>query len=54
VFMVKEAINRAPETTLAEGVRYERRLFHAAFASEDQNEGMEAFAEKRSPRFKNR
>ncbi len=52
--MVKEAVNRAYETTLAEGIRFERRLFHAAFATEDQKEGMAAFAEKRKPAFKNR
>jgi enoyl-CoA hydratase len=52
--MVKEAVNRAYETTLAEGIRFERRLFHAAFATEDQKEGMAAFVEKRQPAFKNR
>ena len=52
--MVKEAINRAYETTLEEGVRVERRLFHATFATEDQKEGMAAFAEKRQPSFKDR
>jgi enoyl-CoA hydratase len=52
--MVKEAVNRAYETTLAEGIRFERRLFHAAFATEDQKEGMTAFAEKRQPAFKHR
>jgi enoyl-CoA hydratase/carnithine racemase len=50
----KEAVNRAYETALAEGVRFERRLFHALFATEDQKEGMEAFAEKRQPQFKDR
>ncbi len=54
VYMVKEAVNRALETTLAEGVRFERRLFHAAFSTEDQKEGMEAFAGRRKPRFNNR
>jgi enoyl-CoA hydratase len=54
VMMTKEAINRAYETTLAEGVRFERRVFHAIFATEDQKEGMAAFAEKRKPAFKNR
>lgn len=54
VYMAKEAVNRALETTLAEGLRYERRLFHAAFGTEDQKEGMAAFVEKRKPRFKNR
>ncbi|CAG2159650.1 MULTISPECIES: enoyl-CoA hydratase [Cupriavidus] len=54
VMMIKESINAAYETTLAEGVRFERRLFHATFASEDQKEGMAAFVEKRSPDFKHR
>jgi len=54
VLMAKEAVNRAFETTLAEGVRFERRLFHSLFATEDQKEGMAAFVEKRKPRFKNR
>jgi enoyl-CoA hydratase len=54
VLIAKEAINRAYETTLAEGVRFERRVFHSLFATEDQKEGMAAFAEKRKPRFKNR
>ena len=54
VMMAKEAVNRAYETTLAEGVRFERRLFHAAFATEDQKEGMAAFMEKRQPHFKHR
>lgn len=52
--MVKEAVNRAYETTLTEGVRFERRLFHSAFATEDQEEGMAAFTEKRKPDWKNR
>jgi enoyl-CoA hydratase len=52
--MVKEAVNRAFETTLAEGVRFERRLFHSTFATEDQKEGMAAFVAKRNPAFKNR
>jgi enoyl-CoA hydratase len=50
----KEAINRAFETSLAEGIRFERRIFHSLFATEDQKEGMAAFVEKRSPNFKNR
>ena len=50
----KEAVNRAYETTLAEGVRFERRLFHATFALDDRREGMAAFAEKRKPEWKHR
>ena len=52
--MTKESVNRAYETTLSEGVRFERRLFHSMFATEDQTEGMAAFVEKRKPAFKNR
>jgi enoyl-CoA hydratase len=52
--MVKESVNRAYETSLAEGVRFERRLFHATFATEDRKEGMAAFVEKRKPAFRNR
>ncbi|QFG20213.1 enoyl-CoA hydratase [Actinomadura sp. WMMB 499] len=52
--MAKEAVNRAFETTLAEGVRFERRLFHATFATADQKEGMAAFTEKRAPSFTHR
>jgi enoyl-CoA hydratase len=52
--MAKDAVNRAFETTLAEGVKAERRIFHATFALEDQKEGMAAFIEKRPPDFKNR
>ena len=52
--MVKELVNRAYETSLAEGVRFERRVFHATFATEDRKEGMAAFIEKRKPRFRNR
>jgi enoyl-CoA hydratase len=52
--LVKEAVNRAFETSLAEGVRFERRLFHSTFATEDQKEGMAAFIGKRKPAFKNR
>ena len=52
--MVKEAVNRTYETTLAEGVRFERRLFHSTFATEDQKEGMAAFIDKRKPSFRNR
>lgn len=54
VMMTKEAVNRAYETTLGEGLRFERRLFHSLFAFEDQKEGMAAFAEKRKPNFTNR
>ena len=54
VYLAKEAVNRAFETTLAEGVRFERRIFHSTFATEDQKEGMAAFIEKRQPDFKNR
>nr|WP_150776983.1 enoyl-CoA hydratase [Pseudomonas fluorescens]VVN12804.1 putative enoyl-CoA hydratase echA8 [Pseudomonas fluorescens] len=52
--MVKESVNRAFEVNLAEGVRFERRVFHAAFATEDQKEGMAAFIAKREAQFKNR
>jgi enoyl-CoA hydratase len=54
VMMAKESVNRAFESTLHEGVRFERRLFHSAFATQDQKEGMNAFAEKRKPSFENR
>ena len=50
--MTKEMVNRAYETTLAEGVRFERRLFHSMFATKDKTEGMAAFVEKRKPEFK--
>ena len=53
VMMAKESVNRAYESTLSEGVRFERRLFHSTFATEDQKEGMAAFVEKRQPNFKN-
>ena len=52
--MVKECVDRAFETTLAEGILFERRVFHGVFASEDQKEGMTAFVEKRQPSFKNK
>jgi enoyl-CoA hydratase len=51
---VKEAVNRAEETSLAEGMRFERRLFHALFSTEDQAEGMSAFLEKREAQFRDR
>jgi enoyl-CoA hydratase len=54
VMLAKEAVNRAFETTLAEGVRFERRVFHSLFATEDQKEGMAAFVEKRPAKFKNK
>lgn len=54
VLAAKESVERAYESTLAEGIRFERRLFHALFSTEDQKEGMAAFAEKRQPNFKNR
>jgi enoyl-CoA hydratase len=52
--MTKETVNRAYETTLAEGIRFERRLFHSMFATDDQKEGMAAFGEKRKPAFTDR
>jgi len=54
VALAKESVNRAFETTLAEGIRFERRLFHSTFATEDQKEGMAAFVEKRKPSWKHR
>ena len=54
VMMAKEAVNRAYETTLSEGILFERRLFHSTFATEDQKEGMTAFAEKRTPKWSQR
>jgi enoyl-CoA hydratase len=54
VMMAKECVNRAFEGTLADGVRYERRLFHSLFATEDQKEGMDAFVNKRKPQFRHR
>ncbi|MBA3447938.1 MAG: enoyl-CoA hydratase [Pseudaminobacter sp.] len=54
VMMAKEAVNRSYETTLAEGLRFERRLFHSMFALDDQKEGMAAFLEKRTANFRNR
>ncbi|NJM82039.1 MAG: enoyl-CoA hydratase [Tabrizicola sp.] len=52
--VVKEAVNRAPETTLQEGLLFERRMFYALFATEDQKEGMAAFLEKRQPQFRDK
>jgi enoyl-CoA hydratase len=54
VLAAKEAVNRAFETSLAEGVRFERRVFHSLFATADQKEGMAAFIAKRPPKFENR
>ncbi|HSH08087.1 MAG TPA: enoyl-CoA hydratase [Burkholderiales bacterium] len=54
VMMIKETVNRAYETTLSEGVHYERRIFHSMFSLDDQKEGMAAFVEKRKPEFKHR
>jgi enoyl-CoA hydratase len=54
LYAAKESVNRAYETTLAEGVRFERRVFHSLFATEDQKEGMRAFVEKRPAAFRNR
>lgn len=54
VLIAKEAVNQAFETGLAEGLKFERRVFHATFATEDQKEGMAAFVEKRPPGFKHR
>jgi len=53
VMMAKEAVNRSYETTLSEGLRFERRVFHSMFALEDQKEGMAAFSEKRPAAFRN-
>ena len=54
VMMAKEAVNRSYETTLSEGLRFERRVFHSMFALDDQSEGMTAFVEKRTPNFRHR
>jgi enoyl-CoA hydratase len=54
VMMAKESVNRAFEGTLADGIMFERRMFHALFATEDQKEGMDAFVNKRKPAFKQR
>ena len=53
-YMVKESVNRSYETTMAEGILFERRTFHAAFATEDQKEGMAAFAEKRKANWQHK
>lgn len=52
VLMIKDAVNRAYESSLTDGIQYERRLFHSTFATEDQKEGMKAFMEKRQPNFR--
>lgn len=54
VMMAKEAVERSYETTLSEGLRFERRLFHSTFALEDQKEGMRAFVDKRKAAWKHR
>ncbi|MCK5575205.1 MAG: enoyl-CoA hydratase [Sphingomonadales bacterium] len=54
VMIAKEAVDRSYETTLSEGIRFERRVFHSLFATDDQTEGMAAFVEKRQPQFKNK
>ena len=54
VLAAKESVNRAFETSLAEGIRFERRIFHSLFATDDRSEGMNAFIEKRPPKFKNK
>ena len=54
LMVAKESVNRAFEVSLAEGVRFERRVFHSLFATEDQKEGMAAFIEKRTAKFKNK
>ncbi|MDA0997587.1 MAG: enoyl-CoA hydratase-related protein, partial [Proteobacteria bacterium] len=53
-YMIKESVNRSYETTLSEGILFERRVFHAAFATEDQKEGMAAFAGKRKADWKHK
>lgn len=54
IMVAKEAVNRAYETTMSEGILFERRVFHSLFSTEDQKEGMSAFIEKRKPQFKNK
>ncbi len=53
-FAIKESVNRSYETTLREGLLFERRVFHALFATKDQSEGMDAFAQKREPQFRDK
>ena len=54
VMAAKEAVNRAEETSLSEGLLFERRIFHGLFSTEDQSEGMNAFVEKREPQFRDK
>lgn len=54
VMAVKESVNRSYEMTLREGLLFERRVFHSLFATDDQTEGMNAFAEKREPQFRDK
>jgi len=54
VMAIKEAVNRAEQLPLTEGILFERRVFHSLFATEDQKEGMAAFAEKREPQFRDK
>ncbi|MEL6809340.1 MAG: enoyl-CoA hydratase [Pseudomonadota bacterium] len=54
IMAIKEAVNKSFEVPLAEGLMYERRVFHSLFATEDQKEGMEAFLEKRTPQFRDK
>jgi enoyl-CoA hydratase len=54
IMMIKESVNRAYESSLTEGVLFERRMFHSTFGTEDQKEGMKAFLEKRQPNFNDR
>ena len=54
VMMVKDCVNTAYETTLSQGIHFERRIFQAMFATSDQKEGMAAFVEKRKPTFRNK
>ena len=52
--LIKETVNRSFETSLSEGLLFERRAFHSLFSTQDQSEGMSAFVEKRSPRFRDK